>query len=239
MKTFSLKVLHDDSPINPFAEWDCEPPLVYVSWRPEETTYNSAVWIESDLQDIILKKKITLTLDMLPLAKYIDKDDIEENYREAYGNNESDYLYQCIKDEDKYETVFDMFETLCTLADVPYYIFESRWYSQGDYIKGIFILTPEYITRTGINPEDKDNIFTESRKLFDAYIWGDVYGYQLIEHIPLYREDGTLSTETEENIVDSCWGFYARDDLAEQLMGAIPQEHHHLIMNAVDNIIYR
>ena len=31
MKTFSLKVLHDDSPINPFAEWDCEPPLVYVS----------------------------------------------------------------------------------------------------------------------------------------------------------------------------------------------------------------
>lgn len=175
---------------------------------------------------------------MLPLAKYIDNEDIEWNATNSY-DNESDYLYDCITDTNKYETVFDMLETLCTLADVPYHIFESRGYSQGDYIDGIFILTPEYITRTGINLEDKDDIFKESKKLFDAYIWGDVYGYQLIEHIPLFHSDGTLSTETEENIIDSCWGFYDCDNLSEQLMDNIPQEHHHLIMNAVDNIIYR
>lgn len=129
MNTFTLKVIHDNNPVNPFTEWDCEPPLVYVSYRVP--TYCGADGIESYLLDIIMKKKITLTLDMIPLAKYIDKQDIKWNIANSY-DNESDYLHDCITDTDKYETVFDMFETLCTLAGVPYHIFESRGY---DYIQ--------------------------------------------------------------------------------------------------------
>ena len=106
------------------------------------------------------------------------------------------------------------------------------------------VVTPEYAKTAGINritnvSDDKEiiKLLKEDAKLFDAWAWWDVYGFRLIENIPLYHEDWTLSDETEENIIDSCWWFYG-DSWLEDIKNHLPQEHRHLFEEASKNIIY-
>jgi hypothetical protein len=82
----------------------------------------------------------------------------------------------------------------------------SRWYSQWDVAKCLMVLTDEI--QNDIVDSNIENVMNEWAELFDAWAWGDTYWYKIVRLIPLYKEDGSLSTQVEEEEVDSCWGYY-------------------------------
>lgn len=107
---------------------------------------------------------------------------------------------------------------LYPLKNTPYVYssqYDSRGYSQGDYADVLIILTTEFFQRTWCNPKDEKEILDGTKKLFDAWIWWDVYGFTLIEHRPLYTEDNVLSIITDDDVLESCWGFYGEDSIEE------------------------
>jgi len=236
MKTHTLKIMHDTNSENPWTSWDTLPPLFTEGWRDYgDTEYNLSVSILIDL--IPLSKLNKNILELFNLDK-------EENYpitRQDY-TKKSDFVIDSLHRH--VDNTVENIETLASYLKLPYYSWNSRGYSQGDSIDCILVVTPEYAKTAGINrkkfanvSDDKETIklLKEDSKLFDAYAWWDVYWYELVEHIPLTRPDGTISTETEENIIDSCWWFYG-DDWLEQIKSELPDEHQHLFDDARKNI---
>jgi hypothetical protein len=232
MYIHTLKILHDDSPKNPWIDWDCEPPLFTQGnngyWK---FTYNFE-WYTSPIRAILSTLSDNqLARKQKEFAKPPFGIDTTEK-REWYTTGE--FIRESItylSDDVEY------IQTLCELYNIPHLQWTSCGHSQSDWLECILVLTPEYIKKTGIKPKQYNDTLTASRKLFDAYIWWDVYGYQLTKHIPLTRPDGTLSTETEAHIVDSCWWFYGDDWLNEIKSNLLP-EHQHLFDDAKNNIQY-
>jgi len=50
-----------------------------------------------------------------------------------------------------------------------------------------------------------------------------VYGFTLIEHRPLYTEDNVLSIITDDDVLESCWGFYGEDSIEEDIPSNLPE----------------
>lgn len=232
MKNYSLKIYNDTSVENPWKNTDWLAPL-FTEWTRDynEQSYNLNVSI---LIDLIPKWK--LNKNILELFNL----DTKENYpinRIDYKLN-IDFIIDSLREH--VENTIDNIETLASFLKLDYYSWTSKGYSQGDRINCILIMTPDYIKTTGIDIKDSKKMQEDLKsqsKLFNAYAWWDVYGFEAIENIPLYHENKTLSTETEENIIDSCWWFYG-DDWLNQIYESIPETHKNLFENAKENIIY-
>lgn len=238
MQSHTLKIYYDDTAENPWTSWDTLPPLFTEWWRNYwNTEYNLSVSI---LIDLIPKSKLNKNvLDLFGLDQ-LDNDPIQ---RQDYIKK-SDFVLDSLLRH--VENTVENIETLAWYLQIPFYSWRSTGYSQGDSLDCILVATPEYLKQAGINRKKYDNqkdhkeiqsLLKEDAKLFDAWAWWNVYGFQLIENVPLYHEDGTLSQETEENIIDSCWWFYG-DSWLDQILESLPEEHKHLFENAKDNIIY-
>jgi predicted DNA-binding transcriptional regulator len=58
---------------------------------------------------------------------------------------------------------------------------------------------------------------------YDQYLMGDVYGYKIVEEVPVsvttkYPDGSKKTTKTiEDKDVDSCWGFYGREYVIEEV----------------------
>lgn len=236
--TYTLKIYHDDSAENPWTSWDCLPPL-FTEWGRD--FWDNEYWLSvSILIDLIPESK--LNKNILELF-WLDQEDNDPIIREDYQKKSdfvSDSLHRHV------ENTVENIETLASFLKLPYYSWKSRGYSQGDCIDCIMVVTPEYAKTVGINrkkftnvSDDKEiiKLLKEDSKLFDAWAWWDTYGFRLIENIPLYHADWTLSDETEENEIDSCWWFYG-DSWLEDIKNYLPEEHRHLFEKAKENIIY-
>ena len=235
--TYTLKIYHDDCAETPWTSWDCLPPLFTEWWRDFwDHEYNLSVSI---LIDLIPESK--LNKNILELF-WLDQKENYPIYREDY-NKKSDFVLDSLRHH--VDNTVENIEGLARYLKFPYYSWTSTGYSQGDRIDCILVMTPDYAKTVGINRKkfvnisEQENIkfLKKESKLFDAWAWGDVYGYRLIENVPLYHADWTLSEETEEKEIDSCWWFYGDDWLAG-IKNHIPEEHHHLFENASENIIY-
>ena len=73
----------------------------------------------------------------------------------------------------------------------------STGYCQGDVRALLFVWPPAEVARYGVPADNLARDLDGAAELFDAWAWGDVYGY-VIE-----GPDGEH--------VDSCYGFYTRD----------------------------
>lgn len=229
--THTLKIYHDQSAENPWTSWDCLPPL-FTEWGRDfwNHEYNLSVCI---LIDMIPESK--LNKNVLELF-WLDQEENYPIYRHDY-NKKSDFVLDSLHRH--VENTRDNIEDLARYLKLPYYSWTSQWYSQGDCIDCILVATPEYQKERGIkltHEEEIQNLKAKSN-LFDAWAWWDVYGYRLIENVPLYRADWTLSEEKEENEIDSCWWFYG-DEWLEQIQSELPEDHKHLFEKAKENIIY-
>ena len=229
--TYTLKIYHDDCAENPWTSWDCLPPLFTEWWRDFwDNEYNLSVSI---LIDLIPKSK--LNKNVLALFN-LDEKENHPIYRHDY-NKKSDFVIDSLR-----EHVENTQENLITLANylnLPYYAWTSRGYSQGDCIDCILVSLPDYQKERGTKLTHNEEIqeLKNTSKLFDAWAWWDVYGFRLFENVPLYHKDWTLSEETEEKEIDSCWWFYG-DDWLNQIFNELPQEHKHLFEDAKSNIIF-
>lgn len=212
-KSYTLGIYQDESSSNPFEDWNCEPPIMYAlldRYRTTVTHYGTD-HIVSELLELITPRRLVMNKKELLGIIEVEEDDLENNnwYNTIEENLRSELF--------KWWDTLDLIEALARISKTPSSRHKSRGYSQGDYADVLIVLTPESFKKTWCKPKDATAILDHTKKLFDAYIWWDVYGYTLTEHIPLYKADGTLADTTEDIEIDSCWWFYG-DDLIENGM---------------------
>lgn len=192
-KNYTLDIQSDDNPENPFTEWDCEPPLMFQVW--DTVTH---CWTDS-----IISILIDLTTHR----------DLAIHRKEILEVSNTDTLN---------DTNIPLVEILARIAKIPYLRYESKGYSQGDSADVLIILTPEYIEKIWAKKDSYESHLLDAKKLFNAWIWWDVYGYTLTENIPLYTIDWILSKNTDTELVDSCWWFYGDDHTTNGLKDNLP-----------------
>lgn len=105
-------------------------------------------------------------------------------------------------------------ETLYELLGIPCLHTTVHGYSQGDQTDLLIVATPEAQAALRSQPADMDDEtwartladdMASQAKLYKAWAFGDVYGYQLARE----DEDGELVDLDDPD--SSCWGYYGSD----------------------------
>lgn len=118
----------------------------------------------------------------------------------------------------------DVLKALHDILGIPCLRHSSRGYSQGDWAELLIAATPEAQEDMRSKPDGMtDEAWAETldadmkaqAKLYDAWAWGDVYGFKVCRSE--LDEDGE---ETLEEL-DSCWGFYGADFAESGLTEAV------------------
>lgn len=192
---FRIKIIADHSRENPFTSWGTCVPTMYESYSRNgnsEDFSNGEIekYIRSVYTDNVIRrhqKKIAeiFELDLTGL-------DAEEKENE---------FYDCFR-----SLSIDQIAQLCELKKILYLNWDSKGYCQGDVINALSIITPEFLNKTGVSIKDSDAIFSDNKHIFDCYMWGDIYGFQVEKLVSFIDEDGENGDYWKE--VDSCWGFY-------------------------------
>jgi len=60
------------------------------------------------------------------------------------------------------------------------------------------------------NEKEAIEIMNSEIDIYDLYIKGEVYGFELYETFPAIEKDGKIY-ETDDELIDSCFGFYGTD----------------------------
>lgn len=200
----TIRAVRDESPANPFTDWDCEPPLL-VWFDGNLTEYGDGICEPlaaiSDWHMARRWRDIAAALDIKPetveaeardRAKGERLADFRRDYFESalddmrpsrWGGGGSDYLAALAK--------------LWEIAGVVALDSCSQGYSQGDYADVLAVALPAWAEKVGAPRDTHKRQLESAVKLYGAWAWGDVYGY-VIE-----SPDG----ET----LDSCWGYYGTD----------------------------
>jgi hypothetical protein len=195
-KGFEIEIHQDSDYDNPFEDWDGEFPLMYSGGRNTRFTDFSNGDIDNYLKYYLSNNQITKYISkLLKLIDY-DKDDFNGDYplgewtKSERQNVLRDKLSDWIQESVSHRAKF------CLVFDIKHYYGNSTGYSQGDWAKVFICWTPEFGKVTGHEYKDvTDKGLKGTKSLFDAWAWGDVYGYDI--------ED--LSG------LSSCWGFYGDD----------------------------
>lgn len=208
---YRIRIVHDNSPSNPFEDWDCEYPLMYESGRNNtdgkdfskgETDDYLKCFLTTN-QIVYHQKKIW---NMVEDFGYRNIDDAEDNDDKIEIITDS--LHSFIDDSIDNKVQF------CQEFGIPYYSAESRGYSQGDWAKVLIVPTPKNAEKIGYDLKkiSKENM-KSSFDLFTNWAWGDVYGFIIEEKRQFTKtySNGDEIEDEEWEEVDSCWGFYGRN----------------------------
>jgi hypothetical protein len=204
-KGFEIEIHQASDYDNPFEDWDGEFPLMYSGGRNSRFTDFSNGDIDTYLVHYLSNNQITKYMSkLLKLIDY-DKYDFNGDYplgewtkserQDVLRDKLSDWIKESVSHRAKF----------CSELGIKHYYGNSTGYSQGDWAKVFICWTPEFAKVTGHEYEDvTDEGLKGTKKLFDAWAWGDVYGYN-IEEI------------TGHN---SCCGYYGDDIEKSGLMEA-------------------
>lgn len=194
-RNFTIKIHTDDSPENPFEEWDGNLPLMYHndSWNNKDYSQGA---IERTIQEsvsdgqIILHQKIYAPILDLEIDDMIDYD--REEKIDMFRETITDLINQA-----KYDNI----EAFCNEIGLPCLSTSRTGYYQGDYANIFICWTPEYTEVNGNKKEDiKPEWMEDAADLWAAWAYDDVYGYSI------------------EDLDDSCFGFYGTDHDKSGLM---------------------
>lgn len=208
---YTVTVVQDESPENPFTAWDCEPPLLVYSLghRGNLTSYNGAPESIADfarlLPDSFFARgsRVALIREYLPDVSlrdfaerksewgYTDKETCVEIFSEEYSRP-SGWRSAC--------EWFELAKSLLTKAGIPCHHTQSNGYSQGDSVLLLAIALPEWCKTTGVDPANGKEVCESACELYGAWAWGDVYGIaEITDPEGCELRDGRV------------WGFYGSD----------------------------
>jgi hypothetical protein len=153
-----------------------------------------------------------------------DADTLRDAFEEVFG-----YL----EDRELLDTCLKLYE----LLGIPAYLETTSGYCQGDTAEVLVVATPEVVAKFGTDIEhyrvaakahpgarqvnladlgalehylwgkSSELMLEGTVKLYGAWAWGDVYGYQLARAV--LDEDGEeVELEDLDDVDSSCWGFY-------------------------------
>ena len=205
-----IEIWYDQHAENPFIAWDCEPELMYEAGRHTMRTDCSNGKI---LEEI--RSKATTGMVKRHIKEICDNIlNVDLDYCESFEDK-----FDCIQDEIGSLNIKGLAK-LCTLFKIPHSLHESRGYSQGDWAEVLIVCTDQFFEYTGCQRKNAEEILKGSRELFDAWIWGDVFGfteYTKKELVKIPREEydagnfDNLEDLVEWEETNSCSGFYGDD----------------------------
>lgn len=212
MEKLRVRIVRDYNPQNPFLNWDCEPNIV---WEFDGDIKGNLEQVKDAIYEAWDGESNTEELSEILEVHKENFDDTEE-FLDAIGYELQQYL--SIKQLAK----------LCELFNIKHNHFVSRGYLRGDYAEVLAIIDDEFIQRTGVKIENSEEILNSTEKLFNAWAWGDVFGYILEEKKRFTKiyEDGTTEEDFEWEQIDSCYGFYGDDWETNGIKEYLPQEVH-------------
>ena len=204
-KGYKIQILHDESPQNPFEEWDCNLPLA------QNSTHGLKDYSDGDIARY-LSNILTDNQILRHQRTIADAFDIDLEYMKTYEFG-VDQKIGDIRLEIYSSTDFNAWEVICKLAKVPYLNTNSRGYSQGDYADVFTCYTKEFERVCGPAKEEVDLESLQANVgLWSAWAWGDVYGYVI----------------DEDKLENSCWGFYGDNQTSGILQEAQGVIDHHI-----------
>ena len=221
---YRLRVIHDSSPMNPFKEWDCEPPVIYSSGRDGGEDFS-----KGDILSFI-QKKATDGVVIRHQNKLAEILDINLQYFKDYSFSKDDKISDIIsafKDAGIKEL-----SQLCGLFKIPHLRHDSKGYSQGDWAEVLIVLTDDFFETTGCERKNSKEILKGTAGLFDAWAYGDTFGFVLEkkkEYVQIPKDEFEVGNydNKEENIEweehDSCWGFFGRDIKTNGIKDHLPE----------------
>lgn len=193
-----VRVFRDDSPQNPFEDWDCEPPLYAYFGRNGERGYNLSLETPTLTRAQILEHKAEILAALGGMRSFLE---IVREYWGAWGAYDA---VECVNDAiSAHADDLHTADRLDFLADV------WRWhgceslatsvsgYSQGDWADLLIVATPEWAEKVGAPPETHARQLKSAARLYESWAFGDVYGY--------------LITDENGDDAGGCWGFYGAD----------------------------
>lgn len=209
-----IRAERDDTCENPFEDWDGHFPMATYydgSWRDYDKTKGCAVrdpLLRFEAQHLVFDQKaLADALTGLSIERLIYDEYGEENVKWCTDPNLLYGAFSAYEDNENEGKI----EALYELLGIKTLVHTSRGYCQGDWAKVLIVATPEAMDEFGWTPEQRaDEAFVKQQlesqaKLYDAWAWGDVYGY-IVERV---TEDEDGEEEVEE--LDSCWSFFGDD----------------------------
>lgn len=224
--TYKITVSQDSYCENPRKDWDYLPTL-FTFWGRD---YGKNVYWTS-LEDLLSAKNLTSKKSKLLKAMDIDNDKYRKEWIADDTERALQYYIKQIEDDEVLNEVLNIiwYKT---------YSWTSRWYSKWDAVDCILVACDKFIKDTGIKTKDIDESLKSSSELFDARARWDTYFLRIYEIIPLYREDGTLSWEVEEEYIDWSWTIFWMNELKDHyfyVKNYVTQEQ---FEEAIENIEY-
>lgn len=193
-KGFSIDILPDYSPENPWQSWDCMPPMVAYGGRNELSEYGLTLSApelsREEVADNIaaLKEALDWKGGLLSFCR-----EYAYHYLSAYYSA-IDCLNDAIEQYGESLSTTDRLEFLVDLYRIkgwPVVCVSRTGYAQGAWLELLLVATPDYCEEIGTKPTPES--LENEADVYASWVFGDVFGYQV------------------EELDESCWGFYGDD----------------------------
>jgi len=215
-KGYKIKIAQDMDAENPFEAWDCEPPIL-AHYDRTPKAYNDApedwydvlrllpdsVWSRKNrvafLREFILPLGVSLREVAGERRRVGDVETVAELLAEHKGAKPEGWRSA--------EEWMDLAAAILQWGGISAISTESTGYCQGDVTLLLVVASPDWMKKTGVQPEHVQSQLEGAAELYGFWAWGDVYGVSSIE-----------SPDGEEIEDASCWGFYGTDHEKSGLM---------------------
>lgn len=216
---YTAEIHTDESPENPFKDWDCEPPIAVLNWERYHAKIENYGGDELNLPALLARIPAPLwesregkraILAALPF----DMADLRDTMRDGWGGklDFSDAIHELAdtltpESWGEWNEYFDTMQAVAALAGIPCHLTQSNGYSQGDSALVFVAALPAWVEKVGARAEGLAEQCKAAADLWSAWAWGDVYGVAEI-----LRPDGTEAPD------GACWGYYGTDHEQSGLM---------------------
>ncbi len=211
---YTVEIHTDETPSNPFTDWDCEPPIAVwnldsrrgnlENYGGEELNLSTlAAFIPADKWSTRAGKRETIAALPFTLSEVAAEVRRVGNFRDALEDMLSDVKPSGWSRAADY---FETMEAVATLAGIPCHSTQSNGYIQGDSALVFVAALPAWVEKVGASPETLADQCKAACDLWSAWAWGDVYGFVL--------------NDPKGDQIDSCWGYYGHNHRKSGLLEA-------------------
>lgn len=234
-----IEIWYDTNAENPFEAWDCEPELLY--YTSGGTTDCSKGRIRQEVVDKMTDNMLRKHKSAICKILYGSLTSVTSKGSELYDEIRDDVSNASTKD----------LGSICDILKIPCIHYTSKGYSQSDWAHVLLVCTDKFFEDSGCDKKNSEEILKGASDLFDAWAWGDVFGfteYEATEYVKLTREDfNSIGSKNLDEIevedflewesVDSCGGFYGRDFKTNGMLDNVSKELHDDVINHDHNKI--
>lgn len=222
-----IKKVLDSSPTNPFEDWGCEIPLMYLDGDRRNTFVTD--FSNNDISEFIKGRAESYEGKEELLSHFgitltdLFENDFEDCMDNDVLNKEIEALGFYLQDYDNKEDLVDdiisdslsnlpnSVKELASLAEflgLTYYHAIAKGYCQGDWAEALIVPTQKWADSVGVELESIDEKQLKGTfDLFSYWAFGDCYGYVIENSVG--------------EVLDACYGFFGisySKDLAEQVV---------------------